>query len=213
MLIYAIYFKDKDVWHVRVSSWYDYNHKYNHLRINGKVVTRGENYGGSDYTVEGRELKVEAGREYQEIQYYLNRESKEQMPVSVYKEQMASFRTPDGEYKDLESEYACRKMMQTYIPVHFTYYEYDEVPVVIEEAEFRPDKYTKCEGWIKKSDSKEVPDFFVFRFDKRAFCNDLVKRLMEEYGVPRIEDPSKRNSADEFYALSEDTNSYRWLEL
>ena len=208
MTIAAIYFKDKDCIHLKIKD------KYNapdHLLINGKAV-KISGLEDTDFTIEGREVKVQGAHKNTKISHYIHRENEELMSVMDYDERMKSFRNTGGEYKDLESEYMSRKMQQTYVPVYLTYYEYEDMPVFFEEAYFQPDEYTQCGGWIKKNDDDKYPKHFVYRFNRWKFCNDLLPRLMEEYGIPRIE-TTKDNTLKEYYILYNKEKAYKWLEF
>lgn len=210
MTITAIYFKDENFTHVKIGYLYP---NPDHLLINGTIVNHNEAK-DKDYAVEGRELVVKAGHKKSFISHYLNRETGEKLSFQDYNLRLASFLNDDGGYKDLESEYMYRKMGQLYMPVRGEYFEYEDVPVVFEEAELNPDIYTRCSGRVFKSgDGEEKEGHYIYYFDKWAFANDLIKRLMNEYGIPRFNDKSEAKGVTEFYILHDKTDEYRWLEL
>lgn len=210
MTITAIYFKDENFTHVKIGNLYP---NPDHLLINGTVVEHNKAK-DKDYAVEGRELVVKAGHKESFISHYLNRETGEKLSFQDYNLRLASFKDEEGNYKDLESEYMYRKMEQLYMPVRGEYFEYEDVPVAFEEAELNPDKYTCCSGRVfKRDDSEEREGHFIYFFDKWAFANDLIKRLMEEYGIPRFNDKHDAKGVAEFYVLHDKTDEYCWLEL
>lgn len=210
MTINAIYFKDENFTHVKVGYLYP---NPDHLLINGTIVNHNEAK-DKDYAVEGRELVVKAGHKKSFISHYLNRETGEKLSFQDYALRLASFKDEDGNYKDLESEYMYRKMEQLYMPVRGEYFEYEDVPVVFEEAELNPDIYTRCSGRVFKSgDREEKEGHFIYYFDKWAFANDTIKCLLEEYGIPRFNDTHDAEGVAEFYVLHDKTGEYRWLEL
>lgn len=208
MIITAIYFKDKNCIHLKVKNNYN---APDHLLVNGKAV-KITGIDDTDITVEGHEVKVLGAHKNQKISHYIHRETEERMSVVDHDKMMKSFLKPDGSYKDLENEYMSRKMEQTYIQVPITYFQYEDLPVFFEDAYFQPDEYTECGGWVNSSDDKKYPNHFVYRFNKWKFCNNLVPRLMEEYGIPRIE-TTKDNKLKEYYILYDKEKSYKWLEF
>lgn len=210
MTITAIYFKDENFTHVKIGYLYP---NPDHLLINGTIVNHNEAK-DKDYAVEGRELVVKAGHKKSFISHYLNRETGEKLSFQDYNLRLASFKNGDGDYKDLESEYMYKKMEQLYMPVRGEYFEYEDLPVAFEEAELNPDKYTCCSGRVFKRDDGEGKEgHFIYFFDKWAFANDTIKRLLEEYGIPRFNDTHDAKGVAEFYALHDKTGEYRWLEL
>lgn len=211
MIISAIYFKDKDVCHLKIKQTYNEDH----LLVNGQVVQiSGTSWKDNDLIIQGHDVEVQRAIKHTTVSHYMNRETEEKISVVEYKDKMASFRTKSGEYKDLESEYMSRKMENMYIAVNRTYFEYEVVPVVFEEAFYNPDKYTKCAGVIKKHDSDKYPDHFVFEFNKWEFTNDIAKCIMEEYGVPCFNsDKEAQNAGIREYYILHDINDYKWLEL
>ena len=210
MTITAIYFKDENFTHVKIGYIYP---NPDHLLINGTIVNHNVAK-DKDYAVEGRELVVKAGHKKSFISYYLNRETGEKLSFQDYNARLASFKDEDGNYKDLESEYMYRKMEQLYMPVRGEYYEYEDVPVAFEEAELNPDKYTCCSGRVfKREDGEEKEGHYIYFFDKWAFANDTIKRLLEEYGIPRFNDKHEAKGVAEFYVLHDKTDEYCWLEL
>lgn len=211
MTITAIYFKDEGFTHVKVGYLFP---NPDHLLINDKVFRHNETH--DDYIVEGREVVVKAAHKKTVISHYVNRENEDKISYQEYRTRLASFKDENGNYKDLESEYMYKKTESLYVPVNYSFYEYEDVPVVFEEAELNPDKYTRCSGRVfKREDGEEKEGHFIFFFDKWAFANDLIKRLMEEYGIPRFKDKheAKDNGVTEFYVLHDKTDEYCWLEL
>ena len=210
MVITAIYFKDKDFCHLKIKDAY---FSPDHLKVNGTVVspTRDAN-GVLNYVVDGKDIKVEGAVRKSVVSHYMNRETEDIISVTEYKDRLASFKNQDGSYKDLESEYMYRKTEQTYVAVMRTYYDYEELPVVFEEAFLKPDAYCECSGMVKKSNDENYPNHFVFAFNKWKFANDTVIKIMAEFGVPRVLHASDAKSV-EHYVLHDNEREYRWLEI
>lgn len=217
MVITAIYFKDKDCSHVKITDSYN---GPSHILINGQIIR--PSYNGSwnpdDFIVEGGIKEIKAAIKRETISHYMNRETEETMSYATYHESIKSFKKENGEYKDLESEYLCRKMEQTYIPVKRTYYDYEDVAFTYREADLQPDEYCVCNGTVKREEKVDENKkykynyLFVFKFDKWKFCNDAVKRIMEEYGIQRVEKKDEATSR-EFYILHDGQQEYKWLEF
>lgn len=211
MIISAIYFKDKECSHLKIVDSYG---SPSHILINGKVIEPSHNgsWKPDDFIVEGDVKEIKAAIKKTVVSHYMNRETEETMSVQVYEDSIKSFKNGNGDYKDLESEYLCRKMKQTYIPVNKTYYEYEDVVFIHQEADLQPDKYCRCDGVVSKDDDAKKRNFFVYKFDKWTFCNDLVKRLMEEYGIQRVQSKNEATS-NEYYILHDKAREYKWLEF
>ena len=217
MVITVIKFRDKNCSHVKIVDSYN---GPSHLLINGEIVRPSGNgsWNPDDFIVEGGIKEIKAAIKKETISHYMNRETEETMSYATYHESINSFKKENGEYKDLESEYLCRKMEQTYIPIKRTYYEYEDVAFTYKEAELQPDEYCICNGTVKqeeKVDEHKKYKYtyqFVFKFNKWKFCNDCVKRLMEEYGIQRVEKKNETTSK-EFYILHDQTGEYKWLEF
>lgn len=211
MIISTIYFKDKGCSHLKIVDSYG---GPSHILINGKVIEPSHNgsWKPDDFIVEGEVKEIKAAIKKTVVSHYMNRETEEKMSVQVYKGSIKSFKNENGEYKDLESEYLCRKMEQTYIPVYKTYYEYEDVVFIHQEAELQPDKYCICDGVVSKDDDSKKRNFFVYKFDKWSFCNDVVKRIMEEYGIQRVQSKNEAAS-NEYYILHDSQREYKWLEF
>lgn len=209
MTISAIYFKDENFTHVKVGYLYP---NPDHLLINDKVFRHNEPH--DDYLVEGRDVVVKAAHKKTIVSHYVNRENKDEISCQEYRSRLASFKDEDGNYKDLESEYMYKKTESLYVPVNCSFYEYEEIPIVFEEAELNPDKYTRCSGRVyKREDGEEKEGHFIFSFNKWEFANDLIKRLLAEYGIPRFNSKHDAKGVAEYYVLHDKTNEYRWLEL
>ena len=211
MILAAIYFKDKDVTHLQIVD--SLRPSPDHLLVNGQLVSLSHNgsWKTDNIIVEGKINEIKCGIERTIISHYMHRETGETMSVDKYTETIKSYMDENGGYKDLDNEYLCRKMQQNYVPVHRTYYEYTDCICKYEEGELTPDKYCVCNGTVKH-DSNTNTNFFVYRFDKWTFCNDLVKRLMEEYGIPRVEYRTN-DTPKEYYILEECRNKYSWLSF
>ena len=209
MTISAIYFKDENFTHVKVGYLYP---NPDHLLINDKVFRHNEPH--DDYIVEGRDVVVKAAHKKTIVSHYVNRETKDEISCQEYRSRLASFKDGEGNYKDLESEYMYKKTESLYVPVNYSFYEYEEIPVVFEEAELNPDKYTRCSGRVyKREDGEEKEGHFIFSFNKWEFANDLIKRLLAEYGIPRFNSKHDAKGVAEYYVLHDKTDEYCWLEL
>lgn len=209
MTINAIYFKDENFTHIRVGYLYP---NPDHLLINGRVFRHNEPH--DDYLVEGRDVVIKGAHKKTIVSHYMNRETKEEISYQEYSSRLGSFKDEEGNYKDLESEYMYKKMESLYVPVNYSFYEYEEIPVIFEEAELTPDKYSRCSGRVFTSaDGKEKEGHFIFSFNKWEFANDLIKRLMEEYKIPRFTSKHEAKGVTEFYVLHDKTDEYCWLEL
>lgn len=209
MTISAIYFEDENFTHVKVGYLYP---NPDHLLINDKVFLHNEPH--DDYIVEGRDVVVKAAHKKTIVSHYVNRENKDEISCQEYRSRLASFKDEDGNYKDLESEYMYKKTESLYVPVNYSFYEYEEIPVVFEEAELNPDKYTRCSGRVyKREDGEEKEGHFIFSFNKWEFANDTIKRLLAEYGIPRFNSKYDAKGVAEYYVLHDKTDEYCWLEL
>lgn len=217
MIITVIFFRDKDCSHVKIVDSYN---GPSHILINGEIVQPSGNgsWNPDDFIVDGGIKEIKAAIKRETISHYMNRETEETMSYATYHECIKSFKKENGEYKDLESEYLCRKMEQTYIPIKRTYYEYEDVAFTYKEADLQPDEYCICNGTVKKEEKVDEHKkykytyLFVFKFNKWKFCNDCVKRLMEEYGIQRVEKEDEAAS-NEYYILHDKTGEYKWLEF
>jgi hypothetical protein len=216
-MVNAIYFKDKDVTHLNIDTLYDIDH----FLVNGETIMPQvkNRYKGGDIIVEGRITEFKVAHKKTIVSHYMNRENGETMPIMRYIDTIASFKNENGEYKDLDSEYLCRKMEQQYVAVSRTYFEYEDVAFQYIDAELQPDDYVRCEGIIKENPTKYINGlpskrerFFLYKFSKWRFCCDLIVRLMEEYGIVRVKEDAK-DKPREYYVLHESTSDYQWLEF
>lgn len=209
MTITAIYFKDEDFTHVKIGPL---SPTPDHLIINGKVLRYNEPH--TDYTVEGKDVVVKVAHKKTDVSHYVNRENKDEISCQEYRSRLKSFKDEEGNFNDLESEYMYKKTKELYVPVNFSFYEYEEVPVVFEEAELTPDKYSCCSGRVfKREDGEDLKGHFIFYFNRWAFANDLITRLMDEYGIPRLYSRNEAKGLSEYYILHDETGEYCWLEL
>lgn len=208
MTIYAIHFKDEGCYHLKIKDSYNCP---DHLLVNGKVVIpNGDIILDTDIIVEGGKLDVKAAIQKTAISHYINRESKEELSVEGYNKILTSCKV-NGSFKDLESEYLYKKTQQVYIPVHFTYYDYETAVVYIEEAELHHDKYCVCSGRVSKTTGKRRDEeHFLFKFNKWEFANDTVRRIMAEFGVIEVNNKSE-GEGKEYFILHK--NNYTWLQL
>jgi len=211
MVIAAIYFKDKDCAHVKVCQGMS---NFDHIVINGDAVLKPQCSWAdeTDYIVSGREVSIKGAVRKQTISHYLNRESNEEMSFFNYHEAVKSFYNEEGEYKDLESEYMCRKFKSAYVPVYKAYYEYEDIPVAVQEGVLEIDRYCSCSGYLKSGPRRDKEDvLFLYKFNKFDFCCESVKRIMEDFGVQRLEE-GERTGLKEWYRLNR-KDGYKWLEL
>lgn len=208
MKISGVHFKDKHCWHLKITDYYS-SQGGSLLKINNDTIQLKEqspsHYSTNleyDYIVPSDDLTVFRLEKCRVISSYINAESGEVLPLSRYEELLQSFKKEDG-FKDLESEYAYKKMKQVYKPVYKEYYEEKQVPVIKEEYAYSVDKYTYCSG---QTDSN---GFFLFKFNIWEYANDTVISIMNELNVERTDNRKTKANQYILHRLGE----YQWLEF
>lgn len=212
MRINAIYFTDKDVTHVKLNDTKSCNNYgyFHHLLINGLPVYS-DTYGCDDYILKGRLESVKAVHYKEVLSHYEHKQTGEQKSEFEYREYIKSLKDENGDYKDLESEYLCRKFESVYIPVYNKIFHEEDCAIFWqEEHPYQVDEYCVCSGLLEKSDVSNnwSPKFFLYKFDKWNFANDIVSKIMREYGIS----PSSKLKSGEYYSLFP-KGDYKWLEF
>lgn len=208
MKISGIHFKDKHCWHLKITDYYS-SQDDSLLKINNDTIQLKEqspsHYSTNleyDYIVPSDDLAVFKLEKCRVISSYINAESGEVLPLSRYEELLQSFKADNG-FKDLESEYAYKKMKQVYKPVYKEYYEEKQVPVIKEEYAYFVDKYTYCSGQTNDN------GFFLFKFNIWEYANDTVISIMNELNVERTDNRKTKANQYILHRLGE----YQWLEF
>lgn len=211
MRVNAIYFTDKDVTHVKLRDSMSGNQgRVHHFLINGQPLYS-ETYETDDYIIRGRLESIKAVDYEKVLSHYEHRETSEKKSVFEHDEYLKGLKDANGDYKDLESEYLYRKYEASYIPVYRKVFHEEDCEIFWqEEHPYQVDEYCVCSGLLEKSDVSNnwSPKFFLYKFDKWWYANDVVQKIMREYGIS----PSDKLKRGEYYRLFP-KGDYKWLEF
>lgn len=212
MRINAIYFTDKDVTHVKLNDTKSSNNYgyFHHLLINGLPVYS-DTYGCDDYILKGRLESVKAVHYKEVLSHYEHKQTGEQKSEFEYREYIKSLKDENGDYKDLESEYLCRKFESVYIPVYNKIFHEEDCAIFWqEEHPYKVDEYCECAGVLGNGNSDKLwPTFFLYKFDKWKFANDIVRKIMAKNNIPEL---AERPRNREYFVLN-NKGDYKWLEF